>query len=86
MIKTKERKKTKLEKGNKIKQGLFTERLKIWVLEGVRLHQYAYSPYCSLYIFKGRDKENAFNNQERPSFVINYLIHATLMCDSGVIL
>ena len=26
-------------------------------------HQYAYSPYCSLYIFWGADKENLFNNQ-----------------------
>ena len=27
-------------------------------------HQYAYSPYCSLYISQGADKENLFNNQE----------------------
>ena len=26
-------------------------------------HQYAYSPYCSLYISLGADKENLFNNQ-----------------------
>ena len=25
-------------------------------------HQYAYSPYCSLYISLGADKENLFNN------------------------
>ena len=27
-------------------------------------HQYAYSPYCSLYISKGDDMESLFNNQE----------------------
>ena len=27
-------------------------------------HQYAYSPYCSLYISKGADKENFSNNQD----------------------
>ena len=27
-------------------------------------HQYAYSPYCSLYISKEADKENLFHNQE----------------------
>ena len=26
----------------------------------------AYSPYCSLYIFEGVDKENIFNSQEFP--------------------
>ena len=30
-------------------------------------HQYAYSPYCSLYISKGADKENLSNNQDRAS-------------------
>ena len=28
------------------------------------MHQYAYSPYCSLYISKGAEKENLFNNRE----------------------
>ena len=28
------------------------------------LHQYAYSPYCSLYISLGANKENLSNNQE----------------------
>ena len=27
-------------------------------------YQYAYSPYYSLYIFQGADKENLFNNEE----------------------
>ena len=26
--------------------------------------QFSYSPYCSLYISQGADKENLFNNQE----------------------
>ena len=26
-------------------------------------HQYAYSPYCSPYVFKEADKENLFNSQ-----------------------
>ena len=89
MIKTKERKKKKKNQARKREQNetrLIHRKAKNWVLEGVRPHQYEYSPYCSPYISKGADKENVFNNQERPSFVINYLIHATLMCDSGVIL
>ena len=28
------------------------------------IHQYAYSPYCSLYISQGAEKENLFNSQE----------------------
>ena len=27
-------------------------------------HRYAFSPYCSLYIFQGADKENLFINQK----------------------
>ena len=30
----------------------------------IPLYQYAYSPYCSLYISYGTDKENLLNNQE----------------------
>ena len=44
---------------------------------------YAYSPYCSLYISKGADKENLSNNQE---LVIISFILMTLMFHSGVIL
>ena len=29
-------------------------------------HKYAYSPYCSLYISLGADKENLFYDQELP--------------------
>ena len=48
-------------------------------------HQYAYSPYCSLYISQGADKENLFNNQELLLLEIISFILITLMCDSGVI-
>ena len=34
-----------------------------WHLQRAQ-HQYAYSPYCSLYISKEADKENLCNNQE----------------------
>ena len=49
-------------------------------------HQYAHSPYCSLYISKGADKEKLFNNQGLPLPLIISCILKTLMCDSGVIL
>ena len=49
-------------------------------------NQYAYSPYCFLYISKGADKKNLFTNQELVSLVIISLILMTLMCDSGMIL
>ena len=42
---------------------------------------YAYSPYCSLYIFYGAVKENLFNNQEVLYLVIIFFILMTLMCD-----
>ena len=49
------------------------------------LHQYAYSPHCSLFISYGADKENLFNNQELPKLLIISFILVTLMCDLGVI-
>ena len=48
-------------------------------------HQYAYSPYCSLYISKGADKENFSNNQDLLYLVIISFILMALICDSGVI-
>ena len=47
-------------------------------------HQYAYSPYCSLYISLGADKENLFNNQEVLQLIIISFILLTLVCDLGV--
>ena len=38
------------------------------------------------YTFYGADNENLFNNQELLKLVITFLILATLMCDSGIIL
>ena len=32
-------------------------------------HQYAYSPYCSLYISDSADEENLFNDREPPQMV-----------------
>ena len=49
-------------------------------------HQYAYSPYCSQYISLCAGKENLFNNQEVPQFIIIAFILMTLMFDSGEIL
>ena len=49
------------------------------------LHQYAYSPYWSLFISYGADKENLFNNQELPKLLIISFMLVTLMCDLGVI-
>ena len=49
-------------------------------------YQYAYSPYCSIYIYKGADKENLFNNPELPYLAIINFILLTLMRDSGLIL
>ena len=41
------------------------------------LHQYAYSPYCSLYISYAADKENLFNDREAPQMVIiSYFLKA----------
>ena len=34
------------------------------VINGYIQHQYAYSPYCSLYIYKGADKEGLLTNQQ----------------------
>ena len=45
------------------------------------LHQYAYSPYCSLYISLGANKENLSNNQELLYLVIISFILMTLMFD-----
>ena len=39
-----------------------------------------------LYISKGADEENLFNNQEFHELVINSFIHMTLMFDSEEIL
>ena len=36
-------------------------------------YQYAYSPCCTIYIFKGVDKENLFDNQELLKLVIIFL-------------
>ena len=50
-------------------------------------NQYAYSPYCSLYISKGADKENLFNNQDWASSSGDYFFFLmTFMFASGVIL
>ena len=38
------------------------------------------------YTFYGADNENLFNNQELLKLVIIFLILATLVCDSGMIL
>ena len=46
----------------------------------------AYSPYCSLYIFQGANKENVSHNQELLELVIISFILVTLMFDLGVIL
>ena len=50
------------------------------------LHQYAHSPYCSPYISWFAGKENLFNNQEVPQFIIIAFILITLTFDSGAIL
>ena len=43
----------------------------MWSYETFSLyHQFAYSPFCSLYISLGVDKENLFNNQELLQLVI----------------
>ena len=47
--------------------------------------QFAYSPYCSLYIFQDADKENLLNNQELLQKVIISFILMTSICDSEVI-
>ena len=44
-------------------------------------HQQAYSPYCSLYISQGADKENLCNNQKLLQLVIISCILMTLMFD-----
>ena len=49
-------------------------------------HQYAYSPYCSLYIPWCAGKENLFNNQEFLQLIIISFILMTLMLDLGMIL
>ena len=46
----------------------------------------AYSPYCSLYIFQGANKENVSHNQELLELVIISFILVTVMFDLGVIL
>ena len=46
----------------------------------------SYSPYCSLYIFQGANKENVSHNQELLELVIISFILVTLMFDLGVIL
>ena len=45
----------------------------------------AYSPYCSVNISQGADKENLFNNQELMKLVIICFLLVILMFDSGVI-
>ena len=49
-------------------------------------YQHAYSPYCSLCISYGTDKENSSNDHELLEFAIISSILITLMCDSGMIL
>ena len=49
-------------------------------------HWYQYSPYHSLYISYGADKENLFCNHEFLQLVIIFFILLTLMFDSGVML
>ena len=49
-------------------------------------YQFAYSPYCSLYISLGVGKENLFNSQELLSSVISSFILITLIFDSGLML
>ena len=49
-------------------------------------HQYAYSPYCSLYIFSGADKENFLNDQELLLFLITSSILVTVIQDPRMIL
>ena len=44
------------------------------------------SPYCSLHISKGANKEKLFSNQELLQLVIISFLLMTLMCDSGMIL
>ena len=44
------------------------------------------SPYCSLYIYQGADKENFFNNQEFLKLMVISLILMSLICDSVVTL
>ena len=44
-------------------------------------HQYAYSPYLSLDISTGSDKENLFSNQQLLQLVIISFILMTLMFD-----
>ena len=49
-------------------------------------HQYAYSPYCSLYISSGADKENFLNDQELLLFLITSSILVTVIQDPRMIL
>ena len=46
-------------------------------------HQYAYSPFCSLYISWSADEENLLINQELLKLLIIAFILLTFMCDSG---
>ena len=48
-------------------------------------HQYASSPYCSLYISLSAFTENVSKNQELLEFAIISLNPMTFMFDSGVI-
>ena len=48
--------------------------------------QYAYSPYCSLYISYCAGKENLFNNQEFLQLIVISFVLVTWMFDSEVIL
>ena len=49
-------------------------------------HQCKYTPYSSLYISLGADKENLINNLELLSMVIISYILMTLLFDSELIL
>ena len=49
-------------------------------------HQYAYSPYCFVYIPQDTDKKSLYNNHELLYLVIISFILITFMFDSGVIL
>ena len=49
-------------------------------------HHQTYSPYCSLNIFQGTDKENLFNNQELLKLVIISFILLIIKFDPGMML
>ena len=48
-------------------------------------HYYLYSPYCSLYIFFGTDK-NLLDNQELLKLIITLFLLVMVTLDSGLLL